>query len=793
MRLSLNVKVIIVITLTIFIVYLAGVYFVTKNMSKRLRNSMTENSIHITHVFYQQLNEIYSNIQKTQKQLQASTEHAGDFKGVMYVEIYDRDAKVIAHTQKELVGKAPEDKLNPEFVIKILDSGETLVMEHPDEGRYEMFVPVLGTNKLNKGQKVGVIDLAMVYKPGMELSHLKDHATHIIQSLQLSVNDSYSNFEAGKIYMQDLIVHLAEIEGVDHVEIYDKNGVIIAHTNEERVGGKASSEHDSAITEILIEGNTIEQEDPVRNRFSRFIPIMTAANGGGEQISGVAEIVMDMGIIDRKVANFNKIMFKIAIVLALTLLGVITFAMRKLVIKPIERLSEHAKLVAGGDLTQKVAIGEDDEFGDLAKSFNAMTTGLRKSNEDLLSSKYYIESILKSMNDALMVISPDGTIRTVNTAACAMLGYEEAELLNQLINKVIPDEQMPMKELEISGYIVNDEKTYLTKSGREIPISFSASVMQDSNGNIEGCIFVARDITKHKQAEEKLRESEEKYRSLYDSNLLGVAITTYEGKIRSANKTFQDILGFTESELQSMSIKDITHPDDIEENMKLFNDTVKRKLKQYGMEKRYFHKNGRILWCDLEVFAIYDEHGDFRYCFSMIRDITERKMAEEALRQTLKDREILYRAIEATRVGITICDNERNIIYVNEADASMHGYTVEELTGKSTSIYKNDVIFQNMLSEIEPMDGWTRESTNVRMDGSEFPVLLSSVFIKDDEGRPTAMVTACTDITERKQAEEEKQRQFIDLEKADKSIKASLMEKEALLREVHHRVKNNMA
>ena len=92
MRFSLNVKVTIVITLTIFIVYLAGVYLVTKNMSKRLRNSMTENSLHISHVFYLQLNEIYSNILKTQKQLQVFTENAGDFKGVMFVEVFGRDA-----------------------------------------------------------------------------------------------------------------------------------------------------------------------------------------------------------------------------------------------------------------------------------------------------------------------------------------------------------------------------------------------------------------------------------------------------------------------------------------------------------------------------------------------------------------------------------------------------------------------------------------------------------------------------------------------------------------------------
>ncbi|HEB02953.1 MAG TPA: PAS domain S-box protein, partial [Nitrospirae bacterium] len=618
---------------------------------------------------------IYQGILDDRRHLQTLTKHIGNTEGVMYVEIYDNAANVIAHTEKELVGLEPEDKLNVEFAKRILDSGETLIMEHPDEGRYELFVPVSGTHESNMGQVLGVINLAMEFRPDMDLKRIKDHATHIVQTLQLSVSETYSDFESHKKYMQHLTEEISELEVVNHMEVYDIRGLIIAHTFKELIGETASSDHVQVINRILSKGGTVEQEGPEPDRYSRFIPIATIDNEGDEKISGVVEIAMDMGLMKKRVSALYNKLIATAAVLAFAMLGIMTLLMRKMILEPVNKLSEHTKLISEGDLTQKVSVNSDDELGDLASAFNTMTAQLKESKEELF-------------------------------------------------------------------------------------------------------------------------ESEERYRSLFDSHLIGVAITTLEGKIRSANKTFQDILGFTESELQSMSIKDITHPGDIEKNMKLFNDTVKRKLKQYGMEKRYFHKNGRILWCDLEVFAIYDEHGDFRYCFSMIRDITERKQAEEELR---KNQERLLNAQQVAKLGFWDLNLVTGELYWSDEIYRIIGAEPQEFVPSYEKfielVHPDDLEFvqKNVDSAIKDNVPYDIDFREILSSGEVVYINAQGEVTRDENDKPIRFMGTMLDITERKQAEEEKQRQIINLEKADKSIKASLKEKEFLLKEIHHRVKNNMA
>lgn len=116
----------------------------------------------------------------------------------------------------------------------------------------------------------------------------------------------------------------------------------------------------------------------------------------------------------------------------------------------------------------------------------------------------------------------------------------------------------------------------------------------------------------------------------------------------------------------------------------------------------------------------------------------------------------LKKAIETTELGITITDNHGRIVYANSADAQMHGYTVEELIGQPANIYARPEIrksFNVEKPDFKAYVNWKRESTNIRKDGSEFPVTLISNIIKNLEGNPIGMVVVCENITERKQAE----------------------------------------
>jgi len=127
--------------------------------------------------------------------------------------------------------------------------------------------------------------------------------------------------------------------------------------------------------------------------------------------------------------------------------------------------------------------------------------------------------------------------------------------------------------------------------------------------------------------------------------------------------------------------------------------------------------------------------------------VTERKQAEEALQQ-------LKKAVETMQIGVTITDLDRRILYVNPAEAQMHGYQPEELPGKDATILGLSELRKPMtLAQIREMKTWIRESINIRKDGSAFPVRLISDVVRNPDGAPLAIVTACEDITELKRVE----------------------------------------
>lgn len=129
-------------------------------------------------------------------------------------------------------------------------------------------------------------------------------------------------------------------------------------------------------------------------------------------------------------------------------------------------------------------------------------------------------------------------------------------------------------------------------------------------------------------------------------------------------------------------------------------------------------------------------------------EIAQRKNAETFLLH-------LKKAIETTEIGVTIADLDGKIIYTNPADAKMHGYTVDELIGKNSNIFaKPELREDTSLMELEEIPNWKRERINIRKDGVEFPVELISNLIKENDGNPIGRVTICTDITERKKAQQ---------------------------------------
>lgn len=158
----------------------------------------------------------------------------------------------------------------------------------------------------------------------------------------------------------------------------------------------------------------------------------------------------------------------------------------------------------------------------------------------------------------------------------------------------------------------------------------ASALMQESGGSIAG-VELFRNITHHKQMEAKLRESEEHFRTIFESFLVGIVFADSEGRLLQSNPSFQKMLGYSHNEL-SQGFTQITYPDDAIESLQLFNDVVNGKSNNFKVEKRYIRKDGSIMWGNISVTAIKDRKGKFKYTIAMIEDVSERKRIEDKLK-----------------------------------------------------------------------------------------------------------------------------------------------------------------
>jgi len=192
-------------------------------------------------------------------------------------------------------------------------------------------------------------------------------------------------------------------------------------------------------------------------------------------------------------------------VAALSLVGVIVFllSLSRGIVAPILSLSATTREVAQGNFAagRNIQPEGNDEVAQLAEAFKAMASSL----DSTTVSKTYVDDIIRNMKDTLVVVDRTERIRTVNRALLRLLGYTEAELVDQPFSTIsgsVPDEALRTQSVQATF-----ETVYRAKDGREIPMSFSTGILKNAEGQASGMIAVAQDITLRKRQEKELKEA----------------------------------------------------------------------------------------------------------------------------------------------------------------------------------------------------------------------------------------------------------------------------------------------
>lgn len=194
-----------------------------------------------------------------------------------------------------------------------------------------------------------------------------------------------------------------------------------------------------------------------------------------------------------------------------------------------------------------------------------------------------------------------------------------------------------------------------------------------------GASHLARIAIERKLAEERVRESEELFRSAFESAATGLAFVGFDGVFLRVNPVLCDMVGYSEQELIGRNYREITHPDDIDISEETGDDVQYGHTARVEFEKRYIHRDGHIVWVNMTTSVIRDEHGEPLYHITQMHDITPRKHAEEAVRQS----EERFRGLIQNAADIIgIVDRDLIIIYESPSVEPILGFTPEELVGQ---------------------------------------------------------------------------------------------------------------
>ena len=314
---------------------------------------------------------------------------------------------------------------------------------------------------------------------------------------------------------------------------------------------------------------------------------------------------------------------------ALTFGIIIAIITAQSITKPVAKLVSATEALAGGDRSHRVEIDSGDEFEHLGRSFNRMVEELDKTTV----SRDYVENIIQSMAESLIIISSENKIKAINPATIALLGYRNEELFDQPFSKISDDENLHAALAKATGkdrQIAVFEATYKAKNGREIPVLFSGSALGGNSRNDEW-VCVALDITEHKQVEEA-------YLDLFESAPISYHEIDREGNMVRVNQTELDMLGYTREEMIGHSVFEFTENPEVSRMAVKEKMTGKKPLE--GFERRYRRKNGSLIDVYIEERYIYGVGGYVKGIRTAMQNITGRKKAE-------KERERLIAELEA--------------------------------------------------------------------------------------------------------------------------------------------------
>lgn len=392
----------------------------------------------------------------------------------------------------------------------------------------------------------------------------------------------------------------------------------------------------------------------------------------------------------------------------------------------------------------------------------------KRTQDALRVSEARWRTILENSTVGIALTDMEGRFEITNEVYQDLLGYSEEEMRQITFLEVTapefrePNWRMVGEILDGKRHQFDIEKQYRRKDGNLVWVRNNVLVVPGADGRPRHIMAVVDNISARKRAEESLRASEERWRSVFDNTAVGIALVDSAENYVATNSAYQKMLGYSEKELQKLSYEIVTHEEDVEISRTLFRQLVEEQYQQLHVEKRCRRKDGTVVWTKTSVSRVLGVEGRTGLFAAVVEDITERKRAEEALRRS---EAYLAEAQRLTRTGSCAIDGKsRETVYWS--DEMFRLFDLDPQHGPP--------VWDKFLQQIHPEDRDAVRLANERTFHAKVNCNVEFRLLKPDgtvkhihgigkpvlspSGELVQVLGTMVDVTERKRADEERER-----------------------------------
>jgi PAS domain S-box-containing protein len=394
----------------------------------------------------------------------------------------------------------------------------------------------------------------------------------------------------------------------------------------------------------------------------------------------------------------------------------------------------------------------------------------RKRAEDALrASEERYRDLVENARDIIYSYDLKGNYTSVNKVVEQITGYTREEALKLSLEQSVAPEYLETARQMIAAKLAGQKETVydleiIAKDGRRITVEINTRlVLQD--GVPLGIQGIARDVTERKRAEEALRQSEERFRRYFELGLIGMAITSPARGFIEVNDKMCEILGYERAELLQLTWEELTHPDDLAADLANFERILAAESDGYSIDKRFIGKDGGVIPAAISVSCVRRADRSVDYFIALLEDVTERKRAEQALRES---RAHLYAILDNCPAMIFEKDLDGHYLQVNQQFERTFNLPPEQVLCRT-----DDELFPPELAAafratdcavLEAGRSLEFEEHAVYADGLH-TYIVHKFPLQDTAGNVYAVGGISTDITARKRAEDDLRKQKEILQK----------------------------